>query len=229
MLLTPTRVPPLRNLPPKGVCNGRWKSLEQNLISHTASAREHACTHAHSLPVRVTSVPGGWRRGISGRLGSEETPGSSTEQQTVGDPRTALPAPSAAPRRVPALSRLPAGSVAPLSLSHLRRCVPGRARGRAGRRGGARRGRAPGAWHPLGWLCPAAAAGVSAAVRARGSVAAAGPRHCPSTPPCADAVGVGQRPASPREAGRGAVSPGEQPGSRKRNFSLPPPAPGPQP
>lgn len=58
------------------------------------------------------------------------------------DPHRALP-PARATRRPP-------GSVAPLSLSRLRRCLPRQARGRAGRRGGARRsesrgGRGPGA------------------------------------------------------------------------------------
>lgn len=80
-----------------------------------------------------------------------------------------------------------------------------------------------------------AAFDVSAAARPRG------PWRPPLLPPAPPAlrhtalplnpptVGVGQRRGEPEKGRKGAASPSGQRGSRKRNFSLPPPACGPQP
>lgn len=99
----------------------------------------------------------------------------------------------------------PPGQGARLSLSQLRRCLPGRARGRAGRRGGARRGRAVAA-------CPFQGPQRSAAaVRVQGSGATA-PADTPALPGPPPTVGVGQRPKSCLTGWAGEA--------QERNFSL---------
>lgn len=104
------------------------------------------------------------------------------------------------------------GSVAPLSLSRLRRCLPRLARGRGGARGGAgarsarlAEGGGVLALGPfLSLLRRGTATRISAAVRARGLVAAAAPHLSPHTPPRA-ATGPSSAPP-PWGWGKGAAS-----------------------
>lgn len=174
-------------------------------------------------------------RGTSGRLRSPEAADGSAGQRERENP--GVTASSSAPRRAPAF----AARSPPF---HFRVCVgvcPGwreGARGGAGARS-ARRAEGGGvlALGPfLSLLRRSTAARISAAVRARGLVAAAAPHQSPHTPPraatgpsSAPPRGGGAKAPQAGEKGRGAASLGGRRGSRKRNFSLPPPARGPQP
>lgn len=229
MVVTVTTHSPQANLPPRisDRCGG------------TEWGRSVSRTRAH-LPWCGDPWSRRWGPGISRKLRSREAaPQGSGNGRIPGSPVAPLPPPPPAARPCARAPPPAPGSAAPLSLSRLRRCLPGRARGRAGRRGGARRsasggGRGPGAGSSLRALAGPEAARVSAAVRAARPVAAAAiPPRAPSRrhaagPRRPPTVGVGQRRGGLWRARRGAASRGGQPESRKRNFSLPPPARSPE-
>lgn len=150
-------------------------------------------------------------------------------------------APSSAPRHEPARHSPPSqlcrpsftfasASVSAPAAAGARRAARGRAALRDPGGGG---GLALGPFLVL--LRAPAAFDVSATARPRGPwrppllpTAPPALRHTalPLNPPT---VGVGQRRGEPEKGRKGAASPSGQRGSRKRNFSLPPPACGPQP
>lgn len=180
-------------------------------------------------------------RGTSGRLRSPDSADSSAGQRERENPGIEGHSFIFCPSRRARLH----GSAAPLSLSRLRRCLPRLARGRGGARGGAGARSARRAWGKGSWPCaPSSACSTEAPPPASQPLSELGDLSRPplltslptrphpsflSAPPPPATVGVGQRRRKLERGGRRAASLGGRRGSRKRNFSLPPPACGPQP
>lgn len=136
----------------------------------------------------------------------------------------------------------PPGSVAPLSLSRLRRCLPRRARGRAGTRRDARRSVSGGGRGPGARLQPPLAPGTRRCPRFSScqSWGTSGDRRFSPLPTTRSRRQTRSGSSAPPHGGGGAEAqrapereersslPGGQRGSRKRNFSLPPPVRSPE-